>query len=138
MGSGKDVSVSRSFNLAATHINPASLHSTVVFTGTLEWLPYAKREMTTLVVPYGVTEGAFFGLYHQWSIDPTGVEKTNAPVNGVFQNVKYAADGTITTSFTDTYYTYQFVFNGMEASWVVSNSKGDKSQNNKLRVTYKV
>ena len=107
-----------------------------MYTGTLEWFSYAKTEMTTLVVPYGVADGAFFGLYHQWTVDAKGVHKANAPVNGVFQEVRYGADGTITASFKAEYYTYHFTFNGKAASWVLSNPKGEKSQDNKLAVTY--
>lgn len=124
------------FDLAAMHINPTSIPSTVVYTGALEWYSYAKGELTTLVVPYGVAEGAFFGLYHQWTVDAKGVEKANAPVNGVFQDVKYGADGTVTAAFKTGYYSYSFTFSGKEGSFVLSNPKGDKSQDNKFAVAY--
>ncbi|KAM5542417.1 hypothetical protein V8D89_003876 [Ganoderma adspersum] len=128
--------VSAPFDLGATHINPTAIPSTVVYTGALEWFSYAKTETTTLVVPYGVFEGAFFGLYHQWTVDAKGVEKANMAINGVFQDVKYGADGSITASFKGGYYTYSFTFNGKEGSWVLSNPKGEKSQDNKFAVTY--
>ena len=124
------------FALAAMHINPTNIPSTVVYTGALEWYSYAKGELTTLVVPYGVTDGVFFGLYHQWTVDAKGVQKANAPVNGVFQNVKYAADGSTTATFNGGYYTYSFTFNGKRGSFVLSNPKGDKSQENKFAVAY--
>ncbi|PIL37633.1 hypothetical protein GSI_01327 [Ganoderma sinense ZZ0214-1] len=124
------------FDLAATHINPTNIPSTTVYTGSLEWFSYAKGEMTTLVVPYGVTEGAFFGLYHQWTVDGQGVEKANAPVNGVFQNVEYLADGSTTAVYKADYYTYSFTFNGKAGSFVLSNPQGEKSQDNKFAVAY--
>nr|VWO96343.1 Glyoxaloxidase 1 [Ganoderma boninense] len=125
-------------DLAAMHINPANVPSTTVYTGRLEWYSYAKGEMTTLVVPYGVTNGAFFGLYHQWTVDSGGVEKANHPVNGVFQNVKYGADGTITASFKASYYTYNFTFNGKDGSLVLANPNGGISEGNKFAVTYEL
>ncbi len=51
------------FTLTAMHTNHASVRSAIVYTGNLEWTPYAKGEMMTIVVPYGVTKDAFFGLY---------------------------------------------------------------------------
>ncbi|PIL37640.1 hypothetical protein GSI_01334 [Ganoderma sinense ZZ0214-1] len=124
------------FDLAVTHINPANIRSTTVYTGSLEWFSYAKGEMTTLVVPYGVTEGAFFGLYHQWTVNAEGVEKANARINGAFQNVEYHADGSTTAVYKANYYTYTFTFNGKAGSFVLSNPKGEKSQDNKFVTAY--
>ena len=126
------------FELAAMHINPTTIPSTVVYIGRLEWLSYANNEMVTLVVPYGVAEGIFFGLYHEWTVDTKGVKKANAPVNGVFQDVKYAADGTTTAVLKAEDYTYAFTFSGTEGSFVLSDAKGDKSQENKFALTYKL
>ncbi len=125
------------FSLGATHINPTSIPSTVVYTGRLgQWFSYAKDETTTLVVPYGVAEGLFFGLYYQWTVDAKGVEKANAPINGVFQNVQYGADGSITAKFDSGYYTFNFTFSGKQGSFVLSNPKGDKSADNKFALAY--
>ncbi|KAI1791068.1 hypothetical protein LXA43DRAFT_451172 [Ganoderma leucocontextum] len=124
------------FDLGVTHINVTNIPSTVVYTGRLEWYSYAKDEMTTLVVPYGVAEGNFFGLYHQWTVNAQGVEKANAPINGVFQDVKIEADGRITAKFSASYYTYTFTFGGKEGSFVLSNPKGDKSGDNKFALAY--
>ena len=129
--------ISDPFNLGATHINPTNIPSTVVYTGRLgQWFSYAKDETTTLVVPYGVAEGAFFGLYHQWTVDAKGVEKANMPVSGVFQDVKIGTDGSITAKFSAAYYTYYFTFNGKQGSFALSNPKGDKSTGNKFVATY--
>ena len=126
------------FELAAMHINPTNIPSTVAYIGRLEWLSYANNEMVTLVVPYDVAEGVFFGLYHEWTVDTNGVKKANAPVNGVFQDVKYAADGSTTAVFTAEDYTYTFTFSGTEGSFVLSDAKGDESQENKFAVTFKL
>ena len=123
------------FNLTARHINPANIRSIVVYTGTLEWSSYAVNEMVTLVVPYGVTDGSFFGLYHEWTVGADGVEKANDPVSGVFQDVKYGVDGTITAVYKAEYYTYEFTFSGKESSFVLSNPTGVRSEN-KFAVTY--
>ncbi|KAM5542436.1 hypothetical protein V8D89_003895 [Ganoderma adspersum] len=139
---GQGGSFAGPFELAAAYINPANIRSTVVYTGTLEWLSYAKGEMTTLVVPYGVAEGAFFGLYHQWTISAYGVKKANVRVNGVFQDVKYGADGRITASFKAQYYTYSFTFSGRDGSFVLSESESNpnraksQSQDNKFALAY--
>ena len=129
-------SVSQPFSLDAMHINPTDIRSVTVYTGRLDWLSYAKDEMTMLVVPYGIAEGMFFGLYHQWTVDANGVEKANVRVNGVFQDVVYGADGTVTASFKAEYYTYSFTFNGKEGSFVLSNPSGDKSGDNKFALAY--
>ncbi|KAI1791099.1 hypothetical protein LXA43DRAFT_1013480 [Ganoderma leucocontextum] len=128
--------VSGPFDLGVTHVNPTNIPSTVVYTGRLGWYSYAKDEMTTLVVPYGVAEGNFFGLYHQWTVNAQGVEKANASINGVFQDVKIEADGRITAKFSASYYTYTFTFNGREGSFVLSNPKGEKSGDNKFALAY--
>ena len=125
-------------DLAAMHVNPAAVSSVTVYTGRLEWYSYAKGEATALVVPYGVVDGAFFGLYHQWTVDSGGVENANHPVNGMFQDAKYGADGTITAKFSASYYTYNFTFRGKEGSWVLSNPRGGISEGNKLAVAYEL
>nr|VWP02013.1 Glucose transporter rco-3 [Ganoderma boninense] len=131
-------SVSKPFALTAMHINPTNIPSTVVYTGRLEWFSYAKEEMTTLVVPYGVAEGLFFGLYHQWTVDAKGVQNANHTVNGVFQDVQYGADGTTTASFQAAYYAYHFTFNGKDSSgsFVLKNPTGGTSEGNKFAMAY--
>ncbi|PIL37650.1 hypothetical protein GSI_01344 [Ganoderma sinense ZZ0214-1] len=131
-------SVAGPTDLAAMHVNPARVRSATVYTGRLEWYSYAKNELTTLVVPYGVAEGAFFGLYHQWTVDAAGVEKANHPVNGVFQDVEYHADGTTTAKFSASYYTYSFTFNGKGGSLVLANPRGGISEGNKFVVAYEL
>ncbi|KAM5542425.1 hypothetical protein V8D89_003884 [Ganoderma adspersum] len=131
---------SEPFDLLAMHINPTAVRSTAVYTSALDYYSYAKGELATLVVPYGVTAGAFFGLYHQWTVDSGGSEKTNHAVNGVFEDVQYAADGTVTATFGASYYSYSFTFgaDGKGGSWVLSNSRGGKSPDNKLALTYEL
>ena len=134
---GQDGNTSGPFDLAAMHINPADIRSVVVHTGKLEWLSYAKDEMITLVVPYGVAEGEFFGLYHQWTVDAQGVEKANVRVNGVFQNVQFSAwHRSIIAEYKAEYYTYKFSFGGNVGSLELSNPRGDTSQGNRFTVTY--
>ncbi|KAM5542419.1 hypothetical protein V8D89_003878 [Ganoderma adspersum] len=129
---------SEPFDLLTMHINPTAARSAVVYMSMLDYYSYAKSEMATLVVPYGVTTGAFFGLYHQWTVDSGGSEKTNHAVDGVFEDVWYGADGSITASFNDGYYSYNFTFNGKGSSWVLSNPRGGKSPDNKLTVAYEL
>ena len=131
---------SEPFSLSAMHINPASVRSAAVYTGALEWSSYAKSELTTLVVPYGVANGAFFGLYHQWTVDSGGIQKANHPVNGVFEDVAIAPDGSVTAKFSAPYYTYTFSFSAdlRDGKWVLSNPGGAKSRDNKLALTYEL
>ena len=118
------------FKLSAVRIDAARVPSTVVYTGKLNWLSYAKDEMITLVVPGGVSEGAFFGLYHQWTVDAGGNKKANHAVNGAFQDVKADLAGHVTATFRASYYTYDFIFDGQRGSLTLSNPSGHKSEGN--------
>ena len=124
------------FDLAAMHINPTSIPSAVVYAGRLDFLGYAKAEMATLVVPYGIAEGAFAGLYFQWTVDGAGVPKANHPINATFQDVVRAADGTVTAAISDGFYTYSFTFSDKRGSFVMSNPKDGTSPENKFAVAY--
>ena len=100
------------FDLPATHINVAEVRSVVVYTGTLNWSTHAREEMATIVVPYGVTRDAFFGLYHQWTKDPfNNAPKQNVAIDGRFQDVKVEPNGDISATYTGTTHTYRFRFN---------------------------
>ncbi|PIL37684.1 hypothetical protein GSI_01378 [Ganoderma sinense ZZ0214-1] len=101
------------FDLAASHLNGATVHSAVVYTGSLQWFQHAKEEMMTLVVPYSVSEGAFFGLYYQWTQGPppNGSPKQNVAIKGKFQQVSpVSSDGQITATFEEGGFKYQFTF----------------------------
>ena len=86
--------------LKAVHINTPKIPSVVVYTGRLKWNPYAHNEMVTLVVPYGVVEGGFFGIFHQWTStpDPNSAtdDKENDQFVAAFAQVTIGAEGTIT------------------------------------------
>ncbi|TBU44481.1 hypothetical protein BD309DRAFT_30343 [Dichomitus squalens] len=123
------------FTLPAMHAEASRMPSTVVYTGKLNWRSWAENEMITLVIPDGVFEGAFFGLYHQWTVDAAGNQKTNYPVNGVFQNVSADLSGAVTATSKASYYTYDFSFHGKEGSFTLLDPNGDKSEGNKIMQT---
>ncbi|EJF63184.1 hypothetical protein DICSQDRAFT_168065 [Dichomitus squalens LYAD-421 SS1] len=123
------------FTLPAMHAEASRMPSTVVYTGKLNWRSWAENEMITLVIPDGVSEGAFFGLYHQWTVDAAGNQKTNYPVNGVFQNVSADLSGAVTATSKASYYTYDFSFHGKEGSFTLLDPNGDKSEGNKIMQT---
>ncbi|PIL37679.1 hypothetical protein GSI_01373 [Ganoderma sinense ZZ0214-1] len=129
------------FTLTAMHTNTSNVRSGIVYTGNLEWAPNAAEEMVTIVVPYGVTEGAFFGLYYQWTMSPLKhVPKQNVAVCGVFQDVKIESNGTITTTYKDAEYTYKFTFcSNKKGFFVVShNRNGSRSDDNAFTFAYKL
>ena len=82
------------FDLTAQHINFANVRPAIVYTGYLEWAGYRQREMMTIVTPYGVTKGAFFGLYYRWAQDPTQLETVcdTEGFSGEFQEVEPSSD----------------------------------------------
>ncbi|PIL37680.1 hypothetical protein GSI_01374 [Ganoderma sinense ZZ0214-1] len=126
------------FSLTAMHTNHANVRSAMVYTGNLDWVPYARGEMMTIVVPYGVTKDAFFGLYYRWNQDPTRSRaNVNAAVNGVFQNVNVESSGRITATYKDPNYTYSFTFGDRKGSLVLSNiRRGDVSDDAHFVVAY--
>ncbi|KAM5542451.1 hypothetical protein V8D89_003910 [Ganoderma adspersum] len=101
------------FDLIATHVNVKNVPSGAVYTGSLTWRPHAKEEMVTIVVPYGVTKDAFFGLYHQWTRDPfNDTPQQNVAVNGRFQDVEVnSSDGCIIATYHEGGFKYRFKFN---------------------------
>ena len=101
------------FDLAATHVNVKNAPPVVVYTGSLEWRPYAMAEMVTIVVPYGVTKDAFFGIYYQWTRDPFNeIPKKNVAINGRFQDVEVnSSSGCIKATYQEEGFTYDFEFN---------------------------
>ena len=100
------------FDLAATHINVKSAPPVVVYTGCLKWPPFAAEEMVTLVVPYGVTKDAFFGIYYQWTKDPFNeIPKKNVAINGRFQDVEVdSSSGCIKATYQEEGFKYDFEF----------------------------
>ena len=91
--------------LKAVHVNTTKIPSVVVYTGRLKWRPYAHDEMVTLVVPYGVVEGGFFGLFHQWTSTPDANSATDYKENdqfvAAFAQVTIGAEGSITAQCVD-------------------------------------
>ncbi|KAG7100238.1 hypothetical protein E1B28_002012 [Marasmius oreades] len=116
--------------------NLVQFRSTAVFTGKLNWFKYAENEMLTLVIPRGVSNGAPVGLYHQWTVDASGVEKANNAVNSTFRDVKTDADGETKGTFGDGYYTYKVTLrsNGKEVEIVMSNPSHAETKNELKKV----
>ena len=128
------------FDLPATHINVAEVRSVVVYTGTLNWSTHAREEMATIVVPYGVTRDAFFGLYHQWTKDPfNNAPKQNVAIDGRFQDVKVEPNGDISATYTGTTHTYRFRFNEKKGTFILSKNRGGEwSNDNSFALAYQV
>lgn len=117
----------------------ARVPSTAVCTGKLNWLEYAKNEMITLVIPAGVSNDAPVGLYHQWTVDASGNEKKNHPVNATFRNVTTSSNGDVKGTFDDGYYTFEAtVLNGgQEATIRMSNPNGDTTSSSTKQTDFR-
>ena len=98
--------------------------------------------MATIVVPYGVTNDAFFGLYHQWTRDPfDDTPKQTVAINGRFQDVEVdSRDDHITTAYQEAGFKYRFKFNlDREGSFVLSHDEvPGRSSVNRFVVAYKL
>lgn len=128
--------------LTATHKNVTKVPSVVVYTGHLKWSPHANQEMTTLIVPYGVTDGAFFGLYYQWTKDPVdNTPKRNVAIRGRFKDVEVWRSGRITATYEEGDYKYEFTFDSDKGYFFLSlkgRRLSDSSQKNEFVVAYKL
>lgn len=115
--------------LTLQHSDPSRTPSTVVYTGKLDWLQESVNEMITLVIPSGTsfTNGSFVGMYHQWTVDSSGNQKGNHPINSTFDDVETSVDGNITGTFGDGHkYTYEVTIlkDRQEAKLTVSDTLG--------------
>ena len=68
--------------------NPAPTSVARFYTGTITWPPYAVNRMVTIVVPHGVVEGAFVGLFHKWTKCPVPLPSPNHSFVGTFTDVQ--------------------------------------------------